>query len=154
MVRGDEVLGEGLHVGLGLHLLDIGPGGKGLLRSGDDHASDTGVFFGNVQGIAELFHESTVQRIQRLRTVQRDQPNGTTRLVLDGLVAHGHTLQCLPRGLPHASGSHKRQRITHDAGRTIQRWQLAQKKVERPDCTMRLIVRLHPAREQRSPARS
>ena len=52
----DEVLLVGLHVGLGLHLLDVGAGGERLLAAGDDDAADA------VVGLEGVERRSTARR--------------------------------------------------------------------------------------------
>ena len=54
---GDEVLLVGRHVGLGLHLLDVGAGGERLLAAGDDDAADAVV---GLEGVERLVDSSSI----------------------------------------------------------------------------------------------
>jgi hypothetical protein len=111
----NEVRLVDVHVGLGLHLLDVGAGGEGLVGPGYDDAADAVVGLEAFERAIELADEGVVQRIERVRAVERDEPDAALRLHDDGLVRHAD------RGLP--------QRLRRDALRAAspQRWQTLQK---------------------------
>ena len=56
-IAGDEVIQIGIHVAFGLHLLDVGAGGEGLLGTGYDDAADFGVGLEIVQRRRQLLHQ-------------------------------------------------------------------------------------------------
>ena len=98
---------EGLDEGEALHLLDVGAGGEGLLRAGDDHAADALVGVEGGDRIAELADQRRVEGVQRLRPVERDERHAPAGLGDDGFEGHG----CFPGRF--------------DAGRAY-RWQTGQ----------------------------
>jgi hypothetical protein len=55
------------------HLLDVGPGGEGLFRTGDDDAADLLVFFGGLQRLGQLAQQLRVERVHGVGAVQRDE---------------------------------------------------------------------------------
>ncbi len=73
--RRDEIAAIGLDEGLLVHLLDVDAGGKGLLITGDDDAADPGIGLEPVERAVEFADEERVQRVQRMRAVERDQPD-------------------------------------------------------------------------------
>jgi len=72
-----------------LHLLDVGAGGEGLLGAGEDDAADARLSLETVERPVDLADELAVQRVQRLRAVERDQPDPALRLDENGLISHG-----------------------------------------------------------------
>ena len=81
-------LDVGLHVGLGLHLLDVGAGGEGLLRAGQHDAADGAVGLPAVERLVQLGDQRGIERVQRLRPVERDEADPAARLDDDVLVGH------------------------------------------------------------------
>jgi hypothetical protein len=69
---GDEVLAVGLDVGLVDHFLDVGPGGEGLVATGEDDGGDRRVALQIVERRAEIGDQRRIQGVERLRPVQRD----------------------------------------------------------------------------------
>ena len=94
---GDEVLEVGPGVALVLHLLDVGAGGEGLLRAGEDDAADAGIGLEAVERLVDLVDRAgRVQRVQRLRPVERDEPDLALRLDENGFISHGRPPRMLP----------------------------------------------------------
>ena len=86
---GAEVVEEGIDIRLVRHLLDVGAGGKRLLRAGDQDAADVGVGVERVDRRVELGDQRRVERVQRLRPVQADDADAAFGLDDDGFGAHG-----------------------------------------------------------------
>ena len=55
------------------HGADVGAGGEGLLRAGDDHAADVRVGFEFVEGDSNLVDQSVVQGVHCLGPIDRDE---------------------------------------------------------------------------------
>ncbi len=91
-VRG-EVAEESLGEGLIRHLLDVGAGRECFFRTGDDHAADGAVSLETVDGVSEFPHQQPVERVERLRTVERDEPDLAAGFDDDGLGTHGRSLK-------------------------------------------------------------
>jgi len=69
-----------------MHFLDIDAGGEGLLVLGDDDAADARIGFECVERPVELADEERVERVQRVRAVERDDPDLALGRGEDGLV--------------------------------------------------------------------
>ena len=54
---GEEVVEIALRERLGLHLLDVGAGGEGLLRAGDDDAADVRIGLERIERRVDLADE-------------------------------------------------------------------------------------------------
>ena len=70
----DEVLEIGVHIGLLAHLLDVGAGGEGLVRAGDDQRADVGVLLEGAERGVEFVDQRLVERVERLRPIEPDRP--------------------------------------------------------------------------------
>jgi hypothetical protein len=70
------------------HGADVGAGGKGLVRAGDDHAADVRVGLEAVEGGADFIDQLVVQRIKGLGPVERDEPDLATGFDDDVFVTH------------------------------------------------------------------
>src|SRR5262249_15515565 len=70
--RREKIAAIGLDEGLLVHLLDVDAGGKRLLVAGDDDAADRRVCLEGVERAVDLADEERVERVQRMRAVQRD----------------------------------------------------------------------------------
>ena len=91
-VRG-EIAEESVGEGLVRHLLDVGAGRKCFFRAGDDHAADVAVGLETVDGVSEFAHQRAVERVERLRAVEPDEPDPAAGLDDDGLGTHGRSLK-------------------------------------------------------------
>src|SRR5581483_10300596 len=80
MPRGSEIAEKSLDKSLVRHLLDIGASGKGLFRTGNQHAPDTAVGFETIHGSRKFTHQRAIERIQRLGPIETDQSNSAARL--------------------------------------------------------------------------
>ena len=69
------------------HLLDVGAGGEGLVVAGQHDRADRLVGFEFVDRRGELADQRRVQRVQRLRAVERDDADRPSALDEDVLVA-------------------------------------------------------------------
>ncbi len=78
-----------------LHLLDVGAGGKGLFGAGKDDGADGPVGVEGLQRGIELAHQHRIQRIERLRPVERDQAHAALRFDQQRLVTHSRLLHAL-----------------------------------------------------------
>ncbi|MOA09478.1 hypothetical protein D3C78_1293100 [compost metagenome] len=74
------------------HFLDIGAGGEGLGRAGDQHAADGLVALEAVEHLVELVDELGIDGVERLGAVQGDQADSAGLLHQQGLVGHGRFL--------------------------------------------------------------
>jgi hypothetical protein len=96
-VAGDQVAGVGRdEVVLGQHA-DVGAGGKGFVAAGDHDRADAGVGVEASQRGAQLVHQAVIQRVQRLRPVQRDQAGAHGAVAADFgedvFVGHDHSVR-------------------------------------------------------------
>ena len=73
--RREEVAAIGLDEGLLVHLLDVDAGGERLLVAGDDDAADRGIGLEAVERAVDLADQLGVERVQRVRAVERDDPD-------------------------------------------------------------------------------
>src|SRR5262249_13347301 len=80
---------ENVDVGLVRHLLDVGAGGKRLVRTGHEDAADIGVGVEGLDRAEELVLERDVERIERLRPIEADDADAAAAFDDDGLRAHG-----------------------------------------------------------------
>lgn len=87
--RREEVVEVHVHVGLGLHFLDVGPGREGPFGSGDQNGTDLGICIEFLDHRHDLTHQLRVQRVQCFRTVQRDDADASPAFEQDGFVV-GH----------------------------------------------------------------
>ena len=71
-IAGDEILVVNLSKAELGHGGNVGTGGKGFFVAGDDDATDLVVGVECFQGLPQLHHQFTMQRIQLLGAVQRD----------------------------------------------------------------------------------
>ena len=78
-----------------LHFLDIRACGKGLLRTGNHDATDLFVGVIGIQCLAQLCNQFRVQRVERLGTVQSDQPYLAALFNADVLISHLAGSRCL-----------------------------------------------------------
>ena len=92
-----EIALEGVHVGLALHLLDVGAGRERLLAAGQDHAGDLLVRLERVDRGGQFLVEPGVERIERLRPVEADDADPAFGFDDDGFVAHVTSRPCLER---------------------------------------------------------
>jgi hypothetical protein len=86
---GREVAHERIHVGFVRHLLDVGAGRERLLRTGDDHAGNAGVRLERRDRLSELRDQRGVERVERLRPVEANDPDLAAGLDDDVLIGHG-----------------------------------------------------------------
>jgi hypothetical protein len=86
---GSIVGAENVDVGLVRHLLDVGAGGKRLVRTGHEDAADIGVGVEGLDRAEEFVLERGVERIERLRPIEADDADAAAPLDDDGLRAHG-----------------------------------------------------------------
>jgi hypothetical protein len=89
-----KVVEEYVDKGFVRHLLDVGAGGERLLGAGDHHAGDRAVGLELIDGGGQFAHQRAVERIERLRPVEPDQPDFVVGLdndvlAADFLAAHG-----------------------------------------------------------------
>ena len=80
-----------IHVGeaLILHLLDVRARGERLFGAGQHQAVLRGVGVVGSEGVDQLLQHLAVERVQRLRAVERDERHGAALLDQDGVVV-GH----------------------------------------------------------------
>ena len=123
---GEEVVEVDRRVVLVDHLLDVGAGGEGLLAAGNDDGADAGIGIEAAQRVAQFRHQLVAQRIQRLWPVQPDQPGLAVGFNQDHFKCHG--------GSPSSV-------VVDSLLAQAQRCRSGQKKLDRPDCTMRLTPR-------------
>ncbi len=76
---GDEIAEEDVGEALVLHLLDVGPGGEGLVRPGQHDRADVRVALERLERRVELLDQRTRERVQRLRTVEPDEADAAMR---------------------------------------------------------------------------
>ena len=89
-IAGDKVFAIDLGIGFGGHLLNVGPGGKGLVRAGNDDTADASVRFGHSQGRCQVVHQLIVKGVQGLWPVEADQGHALGGVNQQGLVGrHG-----------------------------------------------------------------
>jgi hypothetical protein len=69
--------------------LNVGSGGEGAFRAGNDHRSDRLVLVEGAQSIEQFVGKLGVERIEVLRPVEVHQADAAGRLHLDCLVAIG-----------------------------------------------------------------
>src|SRR5690606_8174895 len=84
----DEVLAVDLHVGLRLHLLDVGTGGEGLHRAGDHDAADRGVRLAGIERLIELGYQRIIECVERLGSIEGDETDLAPDLDENVLVSH------------------------------------------------------------------
>src|SRR5665809_26645 len=73
--RREEIAAIGLDEGLGMHLLDVDASGKRLFVAGDDDGTDGRIALERLKRPVELADELRVERVQRVRAVQRNEPD-------------------------------------------------------------------------------
>ena len=73
--RREEIAAIGLDEGLGMHLLDVDASGKRLFVAGDDDGTDGRIALERLERPVELADELRVERVQRVRAVQRNEPD-------------------------------------------------------------------------------
>ena len=146
---GDEVALVDVHVGLVLHLLDVGAGGEGLLGAGHDDGADLIVGLQVVEGRGQLVDQGGAERVQRLRPVERDQADRIAFLDQDVLVGHA-VLQtrtkgrCRPRAAPRPGGPRPGRR-----GGSGYSGCRAQRRVTKPPAVSTSRSRTSPSRRKR-----
>ncbi len=85
---GKQVLGKHIAKALARHFLDVGPGGKGLFRSGQDNAAHLVIGVRFFQRLAQLAQHLGVQGVQGVGAVQPDQGNVVFHFNGDRLIGH------------------------------------------------------------------
>lgn len=70
------------------HGTDVGASRKCLIATGDDHGADALVGIEGKQRGAKLVHQRIVERVQRLRAVERNEADTTSRFDQNVLVGH------------------------------------------------------------------
>ena len=88
---GEEIRLEHLHVGARLHLLDVGAGGKGALRSGEHDAAHRVVAVPGLQRVDQFVEQRGVERVQRLGPVERDDADRAFHFRQDIFVIHSNS---------------------------------------------------------------
>nr|POF14306.1 hypothetical protein CFP56_03330 [Quercus suber] len=68
----DEVVAVRFGEGLAAHLLDVGAGGEGFVRAGQDGGADGGVLVEGAEGLVELEDERGEERVEGFRAMQLD----------------------------------------------------------------------------------
>src|SRR5262249_19094499 len=71
------------------HLLDVGAGGKGLVRTGHEDAADIGVGVEGLDRAEQLVLQGDVERVERLRPVEAHDADAAAPFDDNGLRAHG-----------------------------------------------------------------
>src|SRR4029453_8028633 len=69
----EKVPAISLDEGLLVHLLDVDASREGFLVAGDDNAADRRICLEGVERAVDLADELRVERVQRMRAVQRDE---------------------------------------------------------------------------------
>ena len=85
----EKVFGQDLVEGFFGHFLDVRPGGKGLVRAGDDDAAHLVVLGRLGDGCAEFGQQFPIERVQRIGAVQADGGDAFLGLDDDRLKGHG-----------------------------------------------------------------
>ena len=81
--------------GFVFHLLDIGSGGKSLLRAGQDNGPDLRIRLALIQNLVQLGDELSAERIERLGAVERDEPHPAPLFEKHSLKGHGDSFHSL-----------------------------------------------------------
>mmetsp|Transcript_23312 Transcript_23312/g.40485 ORF Transcript_23312/g.40485 Transcript_23312/m.40485 type:complete len:241 (+) Transcript_23312:2883-3605(+) len=89
-----QVLGEHLDIGLVLHHLDVGAGGKRLFRAGDDDAPHLVIGLRGAHGIRHFAHQLVIEGIQRLGPVQGHLGDVVFYFDDDRLIGHDCAFIC------------------------------------------------------------
>ena len=76
----DEVAEEHLGEALVLHFLDVGAGGERLVGAGQHHGADPGLRLEGAERQVELLDQRAVERVQRLRPIEADEPDAAVGL--------------------------------------------------------------------------
>ncbi|MNE41244.1 hypothetical protein D3C80_1353040 [compost metagenome] len=84
----EQVVDVDLRIGQLRHFLDVGTGGKGFFRTGQDDAADVRVGFEAIEGLVQFADDLRIQRIQRLWTVEGDQANAAVGFQQNRFVVH------------------------------------------------------------------
>src|SRR5262245_32121348 len=93
----EKIAAVSLDEGLLVHFLDIDARREGLVAAGDNDGADGGVRLESVERAVELGDEPRVERIERLRPVERDQSDLASRRDQDRLIgAHGSRAVLFP----------------------------------------------------------
>jgi hypothetical protein len=74
---------------LGRHFLDIGPRRKGPVRAREDDGPDHWIGLERVELGVQLQDQLTVQRVERLGSVETDEPDFVPGFNQNALVSHG-----------------------------------------------------------------
>lgn len=91
----EQVLRVALREGHGGHLLNIGTGGEGLVRTGDDDAANLTILVKLSAGIDDLIEQGVAECIQELGSVQGDDTDVVLDLGQDVLVRSGTVIALL-----------------------------------------------------------
>jgi hypothetical protein len=86
--RADEVLAVDLGEGHRLHLLDVRTRREGLFRPCDHYAADVVIGLEQVEGHRELFGQGDAQGVERMGTIESDEPDGAAGLDDDVFISH------------------------------------------------------------------
>ena len=76
----DEVAEVHLGEAALLHLLDVGPGGEGLVGAGQHHGADRRIRLESAERLVEFLDQRAVERVQRLRPIEADEPDAAVGL--------------------------------------------------------------------------
>ncbi len=133
LLVGGVVGAENVDIGLVRHLLDVGAGREGLVRSGEQDAADVGVGIEGLHRRQQLARSAALSAFNACGRLSRTMP--TRPRVSTTMVSACSWPRSLCAGLSAFDSS-------------------GQKKVERPVCTMRLIVPAQPGVGHGFPSRS
>ena len=76
----------GLDIGQILHFLDVGAGGEGLLRAGDDDAADFVAFIEPPRRVGHVDGALNIEGVHRLRSVERHKRDAAALFDQDGFI--------------------------------------------------------------------
>src|SRR5262249_55425623 len=72
------------------HFLDIGAGGKGLVRPGGEDAPHICIAVESLDRVEKLVHQGEVECVQGVRAIKLDDPDAASPFDDNGLGAHGY----------------------------------------------------------------
>src|SRR5205823_13635934 len=71
------------------HFLDVGAGGKGLVRPGDEDAPHICIAVERLDCVEKLVHQGEVECVQGVRAIDLDDPDAASPFDNNRLGAHG-----------------------------------------------------------------
>ncbi len=101
-----QIASERLNKGLVFHHRDVCTGGECFFRPGDHDRTDLLILLATFQAICQFAHQLIVERVHRVRSIERDQSHMIVDVQCDRFISHqvmlsfvAHRGPCIPRAL-------------------------------------------------------